>query len=124
MKLVLQAVCLKRKGGGFCLPLILGGAKMRNSVFSVHMCDEHRYYINTSGKSSLELCKAYAGCRLPFVEMSAFGQLIEGIEYSFIQQSSELDFSVEFNVEKDMLEVFDGDIYRRQSLSDFCLNNF
>ena len=71
------------------------------SIFSIRMYDEERWFKNTSGLDAEGLCKAYAECDRPFVEMGKYGELIELADYAYIEQGGRLDFSLEFNEETD-----------------------
>lgn len=78
------------------------------SLFNIRMNDEERWYKNTSGLDAEELCRAYAECKLPFVEMGQYGERIDIGEFAQIQQGERLNFSIEFNLETDQITIFDG----------------
>ena len=71
------------------------------SIFNIRMNDEERWFKNTSGLDVKGLCKAYAECDRPFVEMGKYGERIEAADHAYIQQGERLDFSLEFNEETD-----------------------
>lgn len=88
------------------------------SIFSIRMNDEERFFENTSSLDADALCKAYGECELPFVEMGQYGRWIDIGEYAQIQQSDRLAFSVEFNVEKDEIAIFDGENFEYKGLNE------
>lgn len=86
------------------------------SLFNIRMNDEERWYKNTSGLDAEELCRAYAECKLPFVEMGQYGERIDIGEFAQIQQGERLDFSIEFNSETDQITIFDGENFEHRAL--------
>ena len=79
------------------------------SIFNIRMNDEERWFKNTSGLDAEGLCKAYAECDKPFVEMGKYGERIEAADHAYIEQGDRLDFSIEFNEETDQITIFDGE---------------
>lgn len=63
---------------------------------------------NAGLRTPAGLCKAYAECDKPFVEMGKYGKQIKAADYAYIEQSDRLDFSIEFNAESDRITIFDG----------------
>ena len=88
------------------------------SIFNIRMNDEERWFKNTSGldANAKGLCKAYAECDKPFVEMGKYGERIEAADHASIEQGSRLDFSIEFNEETDQLTIFDGENFEHKGL--------
>ena len=86
------------------------------SIFSIRMNDEERWFKNTSGLDAEGLCKAYAECGRPFVEMGKYGQRIEAADYANTEQGDRLDFSIEFNEETDQITIFDGQSFEHKGL--------
>lgn len=86
------------------------------SLFNIRMNDEERWYKNTSGLDAEGLCRAYAECKLPFVEMGQYGERIDIGEFAQIQQGERLDFSIEFNSETDQITLFDGENFEHRAL--------
>ena len=86
------------------------------SIFNIRMNDEERWFKNTSGLDAKGLCKAYAECDKPFVEMGKYGERIEAADHASIEQGSRLDFSIEFNEETDQLTIFDGENFEHKGL--------
>ncbi|MCI9638247.1 MAG: DUF4316 domain-containing protein [Hungatella sp.] len=80
------------------------------------MNDEERWFKNTSGLDAEGLCRAYAECRLPFVDMGQYGERIDIGEFAQIQQGERLDFSIEFNAETDRITIFDGENHEEKGL--------
>lgn len=79
------------------------------SIFAIRMYDEERCFINTSGLDAEGLCRAYAKCDKPFVEMEQYGKWINTWEAAVIEQGNRLDFSITFNNDLDEIEIFDGE---------------
>ena len=86
------------------------------SIFNIRMNDEERWFKNTSGLDAEGLCKAYAECDKPFVEMGKYGERIEEADHAYIEQGDRLDFSIEFNEEIDQITVFDGENFEHKGL--------
>lgn len=79
------------------------------SIFCIRMYDEERYFKNTSGLDAEGLCRVYAKCNKPFIEMEKYGKEIGMIEHACIEQGNKLDFSITFNNELDKIKIFDGE---------------
>ena len=77
-----------------------------------------RWFKNTSGLDAKGLCKAYAECDKPFVEMGKYGERIEAADHASIEQGSRLDFSIEFYEETDQLTIFDGEKEENRKAQD------
>lgn len=88
------------------------------SIFSVKMYDEERFYENTSGLDVEALCKAYRECEKPFIEMGQYGKQIPSADFAYIQQGEELDFSVEFDADRDEITIFDGQEIDYRTISE------
>ena len=88
------------------------------SIFNIRMNDEERWFKNTSGLDAEGLCKAYAECDKPFVEMGKYGERIEAADHAYIQQGERLDFSIEFNEETDQITIFDGETFEEKGLRE------
>ena len=88
------------------------------SIFNIRMNDEERWFRNTSGLDAEGLCKAYAECGKPFVEMGKYGERIEAADHAYIQQGEKLDFSIEFNEETDQITIFDGENFEYKGLRE------
>ena len=88
------------------------------SIFNIRMNDEERWFKNTSGLDAEGLCKAYADCDKPFVEMGKYGERIEAADHAYIEQGKRLDFSIEFNEETDQIIVFNGDNFEYKGLRE------
>ena len=86
------------------------------SIFNIRMNDEERWFKNTSGLDAEGLCKAYAECDKPFVEMGKYGERIEVADHAYIEQGERLDFSIEFNDETDQITIFDGENFEYKGL--------
>ena len=86
------------------------------SIFNIRMNDEERWFKNTSGLDAEGLCKAYAECDKPFVEMGKYGERIEAADHAYIEQGEKLDFSLEFNEETDRITIFDGENFEYKEL--------
>ena len=86
------------------------------SIFNIRMNDDERWFKNTSGLDAKGLCKAYAECDKPFVEMGKYGERIEAADHASIEQGSRLDFSIEFNEETGQLTIFDGENVEHKGL--------
>ena len=86
------------------------------SIFNIRMNDEERWFKNTSGLDAEGLCKAYAECDKPFVEMGKYGERIEAADHAYIEQGERLDFSIEFNDETDQITIFDGENFEYKGL--------
>ena len=86
------------------------------SIFNIRMNDEERWFKNTSGLDAKGLCKAYAECDKPFVEMGKYGERIEAADHAYIEQGERLDFSIEFNDETDQITIFDGENFEYKGL--------
>ena len=86
------------------------------SIFNIRMNDEERWFKNTSGLDAEGLCKAYAECDKPFVEMGKYGERIEAADHAYIEQGEKLDFSLEFNEETDQITIFDGENFEYKEL--------
>ena len=88
------------------------------SIFNIRMNDEERWFKNTSGLDAEGLCKAYAECDKPFVEMGKYGEWIEAADHASIEQGDRLDFSLEFNEETDQITIFDGEYFTCKGLRE------
>ncbi len=88
------------------------------SIFNIRMNDEERWFKNTSGLDAEGLCKAYAECDKPFVEMGKYGERIEAADHASIEQGDRLDFSLEFNEETDQITIFDGENFTYKGLRE------
>ena len=88
------------------------------SIFNIRMNDEERWFKNTSGLDAEGLCKAYAECDKPFVEMGKYGERIEAADHASIEQGDRLDFSLEFNEETDQITIFDGENFAYKGLRE------
>ena len=88
------------------------------SIFNIRMNDEERWFRNTSGLDAEGMCKAYAECGKPFVEMGKYGERIEAADHAYIQQGEKLDFSIEFNEETDQITIFDGENFEYKGLRE------
>lgn len=88
------------------------------SIFNIRMNDEERWFKNTSGLDADGLCKAYAECGKPFVEMGKYGERIEAADHAYIEQGNRLDFSIEFNEETDQITIFDGKDFEYKGLRE------
>ena len=88
------------------------------SIFNIRMNDEERWFKNTSGLDAEGLCKAYAECGKPFVEMGKYGERIEAADHASIEQGDRLDFSIEFNEETDQITIFDGENFEYKGLRE------
>ncbi len=88
------------------------------SIFNIRMNDEERWFKNTSGLDAEGLCKAYAECDKPFVEMGKYGERIEAADHAYIEQGDRLDFSIEFNEETDQITIFDGENFEYKGLRE------
>ena len=86
------------------------------SIFSIRMENEERFFENTSGLDVEGLCKAYAECDKPFVEMGKYGEWIDEADYAYIQQGHRLDFSIEFNEDTNRITIFDGENFEDKGL--------
>ena len=82
------------------------------------MNDEERWFKNTSGLDAEGLCKAYAECDKPFVEMGKYGERIEAADHAYIEQGKKLDFSIEFNEETNQITIFDGEYFTCKGLRE------
>ena len=88
------------------------------SIFYTKMYDEQRFYENTSGLDADALCKAYAECDKPFVEMGQYGKRISEADYAYIQQGDKLSFSLEFDADKDEIIISDGEHFETKGLTE------
>lgn len=88
--------------------------KEPKSIFSIRMNDEERWFKNTSGLDAGALCKAYAECEKPFVEMGQYGERISVADFAYIQQGDRLSFSVEFDADRDEITISDGSILKQR----------
>lgn len=88
------------------------------SIFNIRMNDEERWFKNTSGLDAEGLCKAYAECDKPFVEMGKYGEWIKAADHASIEQGDRLDFSIEFNEETDQITIFDGENFTYKGLRE------
>lgn len=79
------------------------------SLFSIKMHDEERFFQNINNLDVEELNRAYAQCSKPLVEMEQFGRTLNAAEYAELEQGNRLAFSMEFNVDKDQINIFDGE---------------
>ena len=92
--------------------------KEPKSIFYTKMYDEQRFYENTSGLDADALCKAYAECDKPFVEMGQYGKRISEADYAYIQQGDKLSFSLEFDADKDEIIISDGELFETKGLTE------
>ena len=92
--------------------------KEPKSIFYTKMYDEQRFYENTSGLDADALCKAYAECDKPFVEMGQYGKRISEADYAYIQQGDKLSFSLEFDADKDEIIISDGEHFETKGLTE------
>lgn len=88
------------------------------SIFYMKMYDEQRFYENTSGLDAEALCKAYAECDKPFVEMGQYGKPISEADYAYIQQGDRLSFSLEFDADRDAITISDGEHFETKGLME------
>ena len=88
------------------------------SIFYMKMYDDKRFYENTSGLDAEALCKAYAECDKPFVEMGQYGKPISEADYAYIQQGDRLSFSLEFDADKDAITISDGEHFDTKGLTE------
>ena len=88
------------------------------SIFYTKMYDEQRFYENTSGLDADALCKAYAECDKPFVEMGQYGKPISEADYAYIQQGDRLSFSLEFDADRDAITISDGEHFETKGLME------
>lgn len=88
------------------------------SIFGVRMFNEERFFENTSGMDAEALCKAYAECEKPFVEMGQYGKQIDMGEFASIQQGKRLLFSVEFDADNDEIIISDGEHFEHKGLTE------
>jgi len=88
------------------------------SIFNIRMNDEERWFKNTSGLDAEGLCKAYAECDKPFVEMGKYGERMEAADHAYIEQGNKLDFSIEFNEETDKITIFNGKDFEEKGLRE------
>ena len=88
------------------------------SIFNIRMNNEERWFKNTSGLDAEGLCKAYADCDKPFVEMEKYGKRIEAADHAYIEQGKRLDFSIEFNEETDQITIFNGNNFEYKGLRE------
>lgn len=84
------------------------------SIFGVRMFNEERFFENTSGMDAEALCKAYAECEKPFVEMGQYGKRIDMGEFASIQQGERMSFSVEFDADNDEIIISDGEHFEHK----------
>ena len=92
--------------------------KEPKSIFYTKMYDEQRFYENTSGLDADALCKAYAECDKPFVEMGKYGKRISEADYAYIQQGDKLSFSLEFDADKDEIIISDREHFETKGLTE------
>lgn len=88
------------------------------SIFGVRMFNEERFFENTSGMDAEALCKAYAECEKPFVEMGQYGKQIDMGEFASIQQGERMSFSVEFDADNDEIIISDGEHFEHKGLAE------
>lgn len=93
-------------------------SKVKRSAFEIVMCNEHKYIENTSGMNIHDLCKAYAFCEKPFIEMDVYGKWIDEAKFAAIQQG-EPEFTVEFNHDKNEVIIFDGKNFIHKNLQEY-----
>lgn len=92
--------------------------EVQKSIFSLRMQGEQRFYENTSGLDVDALCKAYAECERPFVEMGQYGKRISEADFAHAQQGDDLTFSVEFDADKDEITISDGEHFNTKGLTE------
>ena len=78
------------------------------SLFHIRMNGGERWYKNTSGLDVKGLCKAYAECENPIMDMGKLGERMKAADHADIEQGERLEFSIEFNDETDKITIFDG----------------
>ena len=93
------------------------------SIFCIRMCDEQRFYENTSSLDADALCRAYGGCDKPFVDMGQYGRWIDIGEYAAIEQGDRLAFSMQFDEETDKITIFDGENFEYRGLRETVYPN-
>lgn len=82
------------------------------------MYGEQFFWENTSGLDADALCKAYAECDKPFVEMARYGKQISEADYAYIQQGEKLLFSVNFDADRDEITISDGEHFETKGLKE------
>lgn len=92
--------------------------KEPKSIFCLKMYDEQCFYENTRGLDAAALCKAYAECDKPFVEMGQYGKPILEAGFAYIQQGDKLSFSLEFDADKDEIIISDGEHFETKGLTE------
>ncbi len=92
--------------------------KEPKSIFCLKMYDEQCFYENTRGLDAAALCKAYAECDKPFVEMGQYGKPISEAGFAYIQQGDKLSFSLEFDADKDEIIISDGEHFETKGLTE------
>lgn len=88
------------------------------SIFRVTMYGEQFFCENTSGLDADALCKAYADCDKPFVEMTRYGKQISEADYAYIQQGENVLFSVDFNADRDEITISEGERFETKGLKE------
>lgn len=106
--------CFGRKDMGY----MLLESEEKRSLFYMVMHGERRYFENTSDLDAEALCNAYAGCRLPFVEMEQYGREIGIEEYAVIEQGTNLSFSLGLDSDGNETVIFNGAKCVRRSMGD------
>lgn len=104
--------------GGKDMGYMLLENEERKSLFYMVMHGERRYFENTSGLGAEELCNAYVGCRLPFVEMERYGREIGIEEYAIVEQGTNLSFSLGLDSDGNETVIFNGAKCVRRSMGD------
>lgn len=84
-------------------------------IFSIRMNVEECWFKNTSGLDAEGLCKAYAKCGKPFVEMGKYRKRIDIGESA---QMERLDFCIEFNEETDKITIFNGKNFEEKGVRE------
>lgn len=88
------------------------------SLFRIKMFSCVKWFKNSSGLSTSGLCKAYAECTKPYVEMEKYGEVIDIIEYALIEQGDTLLFSIDFDEDENTIDIFDGDKLEEKPLKE------
>lgn len=87
-------------------------------IFNIIMNDAKIWFKNTSGLDAKGLCRAYADCDKPFVEMEKYGKRIKEADFASFEQSDNLDFSIEFNAETNQITIFNGEKFEYKDLKE------
>ncbi len=90
----------------------------KHSIFRIRMHGEERRFLNISGLDAEGLCRAYANCSHPFVDMERYGAELEIGDDADLEQRKNLSFSLTFNEEEDRIRIFDGEHVEEMGLQD------